>query len=204
MAASTAQCRVTKAESKAAGGPRAGGARERAPTGAPSPGPPSPGPVVLPAPPAPPPPPPPPPPLPPSRDGPKAEPEPGPAPASAPAPGKSWRRGGSREGKVGVPPECAVATLNTRRPISAAPPTSSARALGFPQPPGGPRLRKHFAVAPPDSPALTEVPCLFWSLRSSQLSRFRSPRCWKATFGPAPSDRRAHFHLETLTKYSVS
>ncbi|NP_001397339.1 protein Wiz isoform 18 [Mus musculus] len=87
MAASTAQCRVTKAESKAAAGPRAGGARERAPTGAPSPGPPSPGPVVLPAPPAPPPPPPPPPPLPPSRDGPKAEPEPGPAPASAPAPG---------------------------------------------------------------------------------------------------------------------
>lgn len=119
MAASTAQCRVTKAESKAAAGPRAGGARERAPTGAPSPGPPSPGPVVLPAPPLPPPPPPP-----PSRDGPKAEPEPGPAPAPAPAPapGKSWRRGGCREGKVGVTPECAVGTLNPRRPISAAPP----------------------------------------------------------------------------------
>ncbi|XP_060227042.1 protein Wiz isoform X17 [Meriones unguiculatus] len=80
MAASTAQCRVTKAESKAAAGPRAGGARERAPTGAPSPGPPSPGPVVLPAPPPPAPPPP------PSRDGPKAEPEPGPGPAAAPAP----------------------------------------------------------------------------------------------------------------------
>ncbi|XP_052602723.1 protein Wiz isoform X20 [Peromyscus californicus insignis] len=81
MAASTAQCRVTKAESKAAAGPRAGGARERATTGAPSPGPPSPGPVVLPAPPPPPPPPP------PSRDGPKAEPEPGPGPVPAPAPG---------------------------------------------------------------------------------------------------------------------
>ncbi|XP_036026586.1 protein Wiz isoform X12 [Onychomys torridus] len=81
MAASTAQCRVTKAESKAAAGPRAGSARERATTGAPSPGPPSPGPVVLPAPPPPPPPPP------PSRDGPKAEPEPGPGPVPAPAPG---------------------------------------------------------------------------------------------------------------------
>ncbi|XP_028716606.1 protein Wiz isoform X11 [Peromyscus leucopus] len=81
MAASTAQCRVTKAESKAAAGPRAGGARERATTGAPSPGPPSPGPVVLPAPPPPPLPPP------PSRDGPKAEPEPGPGPVPAPAPG---------------------------------------------------------------------------------------------------------------------
>ncbi|XP_040593587.1 protein Wiz isoform X11 [Mesocricetus auratus] len=78
MAASTAQCRVTKAESKAAAGPRAGGARERATTGAPSPGPPSPGPVVLPAPPPPPPP--------PSRDGPKAEPEPGPGPGPVPAP----------------------------------------------------------------------------------------------------------------------
>ncbi|XP_057647733.1 protein Wiz isoform X17 [Chionomys nivalis] len=82
MAASTAQCRVTKAESKAAAGPRAGGARERATTGAPSPSPPSPGPVVLPAPPPPPPPPPP-----PSRDGPKAEPEQGPGPVPAPAPG---------------------------------------------------------------------------------------------------------------------
>ncbi|XP_036703273.1 protein Wiz isoform X5 [Balaenoptera musculus] len=85
MAASTAQCRVTKAESKAAAGPRAGGARERAPAGAPPLGPQSPGPAALPAPP-PPPPPPLPPPLPP-RDGPKAEPEPGPGPAPAPAPG---------------------------------------------------------------------------------------------------------------------
>ncbi|XP_068392685.1 protein Wiz isoform X6 [Eschrichtius robustus] len=84
MAASTAQCRVTKAESKAAAGPRAGGARERAPAGAPPLGPQSPGPAALPAPP--PPPPPLPPPLPP-RDGPKAEPEPGPGPAPAPAPG---------------------------------------------------------------------------------------------------------------------
>ncbi|KAM9104981.1 protein Wiz isoform 7-T7 [Megaptera novaeangliae] len=86
MAASTAQCRVTKAESKAAAGPRAGGARERAPAGAPPLGPQSPGPAALPAPPPPPPPPPLPPPLPP-RDGPKAEPEPGPGPAPAPAPG---------------------------------------------------------------------------------------------------------------------
>ncbi|KAM7140102.1 protein Wiz isoform 13-T15 [Molossus nigricans] len=84
MAASTAQCRVTKAESKAAAGPRAGGVRERAPAGAPPPSPPSPGPGALPAPPplTPPPPPPPPP-----RDGPKAESEPGPGPAPAPAPG---------------------------------------------------------------------------------------------------------------------
>ncbi|XP_034491196.2 protein Wiz isoform X13 [Marmota flaviventris] len=82
MAASTAQCRVTKAESKAAAGPRTGAARERAPTGAPPPCPPSPGPVTLPAP-APPPPPPPLPP-PPPRDGPKAEPEPGPGPAPPP------------------------------------------------------------------------------------------------------------------------
>ncbi|KAM4856267.1 protein Wiz isoform X16 [Ictidomys tridecemlineatus] len=82
MAASTAQCRVTKAESKAAAGPRAGAARERAPTGAPPPCPPSPGPVTLPAPPPPPPPPPLPPP--PPRDGPKAEPEPGPGPAPPP------------------------------------------------------------------------------------------------------------------------
>ncbi|KAM7317809.1 hypothetical protein ACRRTK_022546 [Alexandromys fortis] len=67
MAASTAQCRVAKAESKAA----AGGARERETTGVPSPSPPSPGPVVLPAPP-------------PSQDGPKAEPEQGPGPVSAP------------------------------------------------------------------------------------------------------------------------
>ncbi|XP_036271807.1 protein Wiz isoform X5 [Pipistrellus kuhlii] len=93
MAASTAQCRVTKAESKAAAGPRAVGVRERAPAGAPSPGPPSPGPEALPAPQPPtpppplPPPPPPPPPQPPSRDGPKAESEPGPGPAPAPAPG---------------------------------------------------------------------------------------------------------------------
>ncbi|XP_046293277.1 protein Wiz isoform X10 [Marmota monax] len=82
MAASTAQCRVTKAESKAAAGPRTGAARERAPTGAPPPCPPSPGPVTLPAPPPPPPPPPLPPP--PPRDGPKAEPEPGPGPAPPP------------------------------------------------------------------------------------------------------------------------
>ncbi|XP_048198439.1 protein Wiz isoform X11 [Perognathus longimembris pacificus] len=78
MAASTAQCRVTKAESKAAAGPRAGGARERAPAGAPPPGPPSPGPAAFSAPPPPPPPPPPP------RDGPKAEPGPGPGPAPPP------------------------------------------------------------------------------------------------------------------------
>ncbi|XP_070272383.1 protein Wiz isoform X6 [Myotis yumanensis] len=91
MAASTAQCRVTKAESKAAAGPRAVGVRERAPAGASPPGPPSPGPAALPAPrpPTPPPPlpPPPPPPPPPPRDGPKAESEPGPGPAPAPAPG---------------------------------------------------------------------------------------------------------------------
>lgn len=102
MAASTAQCRVTKAESKAAAGPRAGGVRERAPTGALPPGPPSPGPAALPAPlppPTPPPPPPPPPPLP--RDGPKAESEPGPGPV--PAPGKSPSRGGLGEGEVNVP-----------------------------------------------------------------------------------------------------
>ncbi|XP_054573294.1 protein Wiz isoform X6 [Eptesicus fuscus] len=88
MAASTAQCRVTKAESKAAAGPRAVGVRERAPAGAPPPGPPSPGPGALPAPRPPTPPPPlPPPPPPPPRDGPKAESEPGPGPAPAPAPG---------------------------------------------------------------------------------------------------------------------
>ncbi|XP_059552427.1 protein Wiz isoform X10 [Myotis daubentonii] len=89
MAASTAQCRVTKAESKAAAGPRAVGVRERAPAGASSPGPPSPGPGAFPAPrpPTPPPPLPPPPPPPPPRDGPKAESEPGPGPAPAPAPG---------------------------------------------------------------------------------------------------------------------
>ncbi|XP_036997799.2 protein Wiz isoform X12 [Artibeus jamaicensis] len=80
MAASTAQCRVTKAESKAAAGPRAGGVRERAPAGALPPGPPSPGPAALPAPLLPPTPPPPPPP----RDGPKAESELGPGPAPAP------------------------------------------------------------------------------------------------------------------------
>ncbi|XP_053766912.1 protein Wiz isoform X9 [Desmodus rotundus] len=85
MAASTAQCRVTKAESKAAAGPRAGGVRERAPAGALPPGPPSPGPAALPAPLPPPTPPPPlPPPPPPPRDGPKAESEPGPGPAPAP------------------------------------------------------------------------------------------------------------------------
>ncbi|XP_036911525.1 protein Wiz isoform X10 [Sturnira hondurensis] len=82
MAASTAQCRVTKAESKAAAGPRAGGVRERAPAGVLPPGPPSPDPAALPAPLLPPTPPPPPPP--PPRDGPKAESEPGPGPAPAP------------------------------------------------------------------------------------------------------------------------
>ncbi|XP_054549305.1 protein Wiz isoform X10 [Talpa occidentalis] len=87
MAASTAQCRVTKAESKAAAGPRAGGARERAPAGAPPPGPPSPGPAALAVPPPPPPPLPPPPPPRRRGDGPKAEPEPGPGPAPEPSPG---------------------------------------------------------------------------------------------------------------------
>lgn len=145
MAASTAQCRVTKAESKAAAGPRAGGARERATTGAPSPGPPSPGPVVLPAPPPPPLPPP------PSRDGPKAEPEPGPGPVPAPAPGKSWRRGGFREGRVGVPPACAAASRNTRRPVSVAPPPQALGPRASLSLPEGPRLRKHSAAAPQDS-----------------------------------------------------
>ncbi|KAM9095052.1 protein Wiz isoform X5 [Sarcophilus harrisii] len=97
MAASTAQCRVTKADGRAAAaaGPR-GGARERAPAGGP---PPSPSPSPSPSPPPTPPPtllPPPPPPLPPPppRDGPEpglgagagagSGPGPGPGPGAAP------------------------------------------------------------------------------------------------------------------------
>ncbi|XP_053440363.1 protein Wiz isoform X8 [Nycticebus coucang] len=103
MAASTAQCRLTKAESKAAAGPRAGGARERAPAGASPPGPPSPGPTTSVASP-PPPPPPPPPPLPSPRDGPKAEPDPGPGPGPAPAPGLGSEENAMVAMDLGSPP----------------------------------------------------------------------------------------------------